>query len=348
MKEFTKVIYFLTSICILLLTITKNEWEATGKIENSIYNPYDFWVLGDDLLLVNDLGFKSSPIGLINFKEDDIVSNLRTGQGPGEVTSTFYKRVTKYTNGDFLLWDAGSNRIMRYNDSLQYITDIRASGFGRRFIQAGLINDSTLLTMENSPNFLSAWRIKDNTINESEMLWSISIDEYEELTALKNFVLMQTIYFGNYDGALYLTFEFSSLLIAIDENGVKYIQKEPENIPLPVHDEKSGGYGLPIMGKHPEGARDIALDDNYVYITFSGKKISRWEQMRYAFNFEELIEKIKHSQRLLIFDRETGNFVKEIELPKTAMKFKIFGNSAYLLNTIDDVPSIYKYSFNLE
>ena len=46
----------------------------------------------------------------------------------------------------------------------------------------------------------------------------------------------------------------------------------PENIPLPVHDEKSGGYGLPIMGKHPEGARDIALDDNYVYITFSGKK----------------------------------------------------------------------------
>ena len=70
--------------------------------------------------------------------------------------------------------------------------------------------------------------------------------------------------------------------------------------------------------------------------------------MKYTFNFEELIEKIKHSQRLLIFDRETGNFVKEIELPKTAMNFKIFGNSAYLLNTIDDVPSIYKYSFNLE
>lgn len=161
---------------------------------------------------------------------------------------------------------------MKYNDSLQYITNIRASGFGRRFIQAGLINDSTLLTMENSPKFLRAWRIKDNTINESEILWSISIDEYEELTAYKNFVLMQTIYFVNYDGALYLTFEFSSLLIAIDENGVKYIQKEPENISLPVHDEKSGGYVLPIMGKHPEGALDIALDDNYVYITFSGKK----------------------------------------------------------------------------
>lgn len=346
MKGIIKIICGIVTVYAALLVTNQVQWEIVGQLKNSIYNPQDFWVFDKDLILVNDIGIKTSPVGLIDFKRDSLVSSLRAGRGPGEVTSTFYKRVTKYSNGDFLLWDAGSNRIMKYNDSLGYITDIRSFGKGKRFYQAGLINDSTLFTIENSQNFLSAWRIKDDGTFGDEKLWSITFEDYKDLSPLKNFVLMQTLFYTNFNGVLYIAFEFSSHVIAIDEKGVKYIQDGPDNIPLPTQDEKSGVYGLPVMGKHPEGARDITVDNNYIYITFSGKKISKWEQMKYTFNFEELIEKVKHSRRLLFYDRESGNYLGEVELPESAMKFKISGSSAYLLSSVKGMPTIYKYELN--
>ncbi|WP_018126246.1 hypothetical protein [Balneola vulgaris] len=329
---------------ISLLFFSQLPWNVSGQIENSIFDPENIWIINESEILVNDHGFKSSPISLIDFNSDTLISTLRKGRGPGEVTSTFYKRVTAFSNGDLLLWDAGANRIMKYTKRLDYITDLRFDGKGRKFFQVGLINDSTLFTMQNSSNFISAWRIEDNGILNRNELWSISIDEYEELAPLKNFILQQTLYLTNYDGVLYLAFEFSSLLVAIDENGIKYFQDGPDNIPLPMNEDEGGIYSLPVMGKHPEGARDISVNKDHVYITFSGETISKWEQIKYTFNFDELIEKISHSKRLLIFDRETGNFIDEIELPRAAMKLKIVGNSAFLLNSIDDVPRIYKYT----
>ncbi len=97
------------------------------------------------------------------------------------------------------------------------------------------------------------------------------------------------------------------------------------------------------MGEHPEGARDITADDKHVYVVFSGKNVSKFEQMRYSFKFEDLIDKIKHSKRLWIFDRNNGSFIREEKLPLAARTFQIYQDEAYILNTIENHPKIIKY-----
>lgn len=340
-----KHILSLLSILFVLISYWNINWELSGRIYQAIYNPENIWILHDDNLLVNDIGMKSSPLNLIDFKTDSVISSLREGRGPGETSSTFYKRVTQFSDGDILLWDAGLNRITKFSDSLKYKTEIRGPALEKKLYQVALVNDSTLFTIDNSEQFMRAWRLGGNQVDNEDELWSISRSEYKELSPLSNFILLQTLYYTNYDGVLYIAFEFSSLIMAIDENGIQFINDEPDQIALPVHQEKGGNFSLPVMGQHPEGARDISADEDYLYVTFSGETTSKWEQIRYALNFDTLIERIKHSERVLIFQRKTGEFVGEIKLPLRARKFKVAGDHIFLLNTIDDKPEILKYRF---
>lgn len=335
--------YLLIFVAIASIFVGVKDWELETEMVDSVYDPQQVWLAGKNKVLVNDLAQKTSQIHLIDETEDSISEMLRTGRGPAETSTTFYKRVTKFSNGDFLFWDAGLNRTSIYDSTLNYKVDIGGSGLRTKFYQTALINDSTLATFDFNEPFLKVWRIRNNRVNTNNLLWGINLDDYEELSPLKNIMLLQSLYFDNYDGILYIGFEFASILMAIDEEGVKFITDKPDEIPLPINTDKEFAASLPVMGKHPEGARDVAVDENYVYLLFSGETISRFEQMKYTFNFETLIDKVKHSKRLLLYDRFTGNFIREVKLPIYVKGFKIRGNEAYLLNSIDKEPRILKY-----
>lgn len=332
--------YLSVLVLILALAINAN-WVLEEQVIHSIFNPENIWQVGNDSLIINDLGINLSPINLVDVSKDTVLKSLKTGQGPSETSSTFYKRITKFSNGDILLWDAGLNRITKYESNLNYIVDMSGSAFNKRFYQAAVINDSTLMTIDNTEDFLKVWRLEKDRINTDNLLWSLKYRDYESLGSLSNFILLQTMYYDNFDGVLYIAFEFSSIILAIDEDGVIFINDKPDLIPLPKNKDQQ--MSLPAMGKHPEGARDVSVDGKYVYLLFSGETISRFEQMKYTFNFEILIDKVKHTKRLLLFDRITGEFVKETELPVLAKDLKIKNNVAYLLNSLEDVPKILKY-----
>ncbi len=339
-------IYIKTFILSFLISIG----EISGQIGDMIYNPYNLWVVGEDKLLVNDIADKEQTLKLFNFSSGALEQAVRSGRGPGEVSSMAYKRSTRYSNGDILLWDSGGKRIMRYSEDLEYRTDLAAEGsvLGKIF-QAALINDSTLLTVDFSEEVLKAWRIQDNKISDNSLLWSADRNEYKELSPLANFTLLQTLFFSNYEGGLYITFEYSSMVIGVNEDGIVFINDEPDNIPLPPNDEeseKSGRYSLPTMGKHPEGARDISATDKFVYVLLNGETISKMQQIRYMANFDALIEKTNHTKRLMIYDRLTGEFLREIELPLLARQAKVQNDYIFLLNTLDDRPMIKKYKLS--
>lgn len=344
MSNFLKIVFTLLYISVSCIN------DTSAQISDMIYNPYNMWLVGEDKLLINDIADNERTLKLFDFSIDSLKEVMRSGQGPGEVSPVYYKCSTNFSNGDILLWDAGRKRMMRYTSDLKYKTDLsgEASMFGNLY-QAGLINDSTLLTVDFHDEFLKAWRINDNEISEHSLLWSIHINDYEELSPLSNFTLLQTLFYSNYGGMLYITFEFSSLIIGIDEDGIAFINSEPANIPLPPPDnesEKSGRYSLPIMGKHPEGARDISVMDDLVYVLLNGRTISKLEQMRYMVNFETLIDKVKHAERLLVYNRFTGEFINELKLPMPARQAKVQGEYVFLLNSLGDVPVIKKYKLS--
>ncbi|HBQ60794.1 MAG TPA: hypothetical protein DD671_14550 [Balneolaceae bacterium] len=323
--------------------------ETSAQIGEMIYNPYNLWLAGDGEIVINDIADEKRTIKLFEFSSELLKGSIRSGRGPGEVSPSYYKRSTTFSNGDFLLWDAGRKRLMRYSSDLKYKTDVRGDATIGSSYQAGLINDSTLLTVDFSEEVFKAWRIKNNKISEGSLLWAVNRNEQKELLPLANFTLLQTLFYDNYDGMLYVTFEFSSMIIGINEDGIVFINDEPAKIPLPPVDpesEKSGRYSLPVMGKHPEGARDIAANDKFVYVLLNGETISKFQQMKYMVNFEALIEKTNHAKRLLIYNRFTGDFLKEIELPIPSKQAKISDDFVYLLHTLGEGPVVKRYKLS--
>ena len=331
-----------TFIIVLSLLVFKTGWVKLGELKETVFDPEQTLILDKDRILINDHALKEFPIRNISFSSDSLISELRHGRGPGEVSSIFYKAFTKFTNGDILLWDAGLNRVTVFNTNLEYKYDVTGKALQKRVYQAALINDSTLVTIEYEDFFLKAWRFNDKRIEESDLLWKHSLKEIPELESLRNPIMLQTLYFTNYDNELYIAFEYSSLLMGINEEGIKFLKDGPDAIPIP-NPRIDGQFSLPIMGEHPEGARDITADDKHVYVVFSGKNVSKFEQMRYSFKFEDLIDKIKHSKRLWIFDRNNGSFIREEKLPLAARTFQIYQDEAYILNTIENHPKIIKY-----
>lgn len=163
---------YLLILAVTVTILTANEgWKLETEIVNSVYDPEQVWLAGKNKVLVNDLAQKISQIHLVDETADSVSEVLKTGRGPAETSITYYKRVTKYSNGDFLFWDAGLNRTSIYDSTLNYKSDIGGSGFRKKFYQIALINDSTLVTLDRTEPFLKVWRVRNNRVNTDNWLF---------------------------------------------------------------------------------------------------------------------------------------------------------------------------------
>ncbi|MEX0661060.1 MAG: hypothetical protein WEA58_04755 [Balneolaceae bacterium] len=277
-------------ICLFLIPISvlgqAYSWEKEA-VFNEFYNPFSVFKISDDDLLIYDTRNTQQPINQVSLKEDSfrLTNNLSSGQGPGEVNDTFYKRITTFSNGNILLWDRGQAMLTIYDDSLNYISDLEGGALQSGIIQAGLINDSTLVTVENDQeNVFKAWKLLDNETTSNEPIWTISFDDYPQLNGLRNFILMQAMYFMNYDGFLYVAFEHSSVILALDADGIEFINDKPDENSFPEFDSENPVFSLPNMGSYVEGTRDLDVDGDYIYIIYKGESTSKWEQLRYRNN----------------------------------------------------------------
>jgi len=318
-------------------------YSLVSEIREVVYNPYDMWTIDESYAIVNDLADKQEPIKLIDIVEGYTIKSLRVGQGPGEVSPTQYKRVTKFSDNSILLFDAGNQRLTKYGSNLEYLYDLSGSALSNRIYQAGLVNDSTLILIDNGESFIRGYRFNSKYVNESDILFEISTDDYSELNDFKNFALLQAMFISNSNNAIYLSNEFASFIIALDENGIKWISNIPNGFNLPVADSENLGYMMPRIGSHPEGSRGIYYHNDFVFMHFHGETISRLEQMRYTFNFDALLEKMKHTSKLMVFEAETGEFIGEFLLPEHARNIGFVGEKLLLINSLDHAGNIRVY-----
>ena len=333
----------------VLFSQSTYSWEKLEEFQD-IYNPFGMYKINNEALVIHDIRNSEYPINLlsINGENIQITENLKSANGPGEVHSTFYKRVSTFSNGNILLWDGGRRALTKFSDDLKYLDDINGEPLNSSILQAGLINDSTLVLVENDgESIFKAYRIQENEIIGNDPLWKVSFDEYPKLNGLKNFILMQAMYLKNYENILYVTFQHSSIIIGLDHKGILFINDKPDENLFPEFDPENPTYSLPRMGSYEEGVRDFDVDGDYIFVIYKGETTSKWEQIRAQNRFDELIEEIKHSKRLLIYERITGDFVYETALPKDAKQISVVGNDFYLLNSLEDYPTIYRYQLNV-
>lgn len=332
-------------VVVMLFATTDSIFNYSFKrvIEDVAFNPYDLWMIDDSFVVLNDLADKQNPIKLIDLEIGNTIKTLRTGHGPGEVSATQYKRVTRFSDNSILLFDAGNQRLTKFNSKLEYVFDLSGTALNRLVFQAGLVNDSTLIIIDNSENFIRGYRFYSSNVSESDILFEVSMTDYPELNDFRNTALLQALFISNSNSTIYLSSEFASFVIAINETGIKWISNIPNGFNLPESDSENLGYMMPRMGSHPEGSRGIYYHEGYVFMHFHGGTISRFEQMRYTFNFDYLLEKIKHTSRLMVFEADTGEFVGEYRLPDRARNIGFIGKKLILINSLDHSSNIRVY-----
>ena len=323
------------------------QWELTerSRYHEKLYDPSEIWALGENQILISDAGNEKYPVYLLDLRRRDITRQVRSGQGPGEAHGKRYKRASFFSDGRILLWDAGLNRISIYDSSLVFLGLITGNVVRTFNYQVGLINDSTLFVVGATDNFLSAYRLRDRTVSDDRLLWSIRVDDDEHLIPLTNYLLKQAIYFRGDGESLYMGFEYASVLMRINEAGIVWSTLEPAQHPLPwTQPEKSGGYALPDLAEHAVGILDLAVTDQYVVVLYSGKKATKTEFLKNIHRAVEYLDnELYHSVRAFVYKKENGHYLGQLSLPVPAQRMDIKKNAMYLLTSAEMLPTIFEY-----
>lgn len=341
---------YYSAILIFLIHIgiihAQNSQDELFSASSFLANPENFIPVNGTQIIVSD-PVADYPVYILDIEKDEIIHKIRFGRGPGEL-GRMYKTIT-FLNDDIIsVYDRQNLRLLTYDMNLNFIEELEPDRTFGNSMQAGFLSPDQFFTVPTENSLLELYSFdKPNSEFENEPVFELEHNESPYTEALDNFLLKQDIYFFNdpIQKELYLAFKYSSLLIKIDETGVVFINSEPDNYLFPESEPRMGRiYALPEIDVYPVGALDITGCENYIYLLYSGQKMSTGLISRFR-NPDSIVEEISHSDIVHLYSRETGEFIDTLQLPQKANKFKVHGDLIYLYRTLkEDYPVLNAYS----
>lgn len=370
MFDYSKTIFRGLAVGVVLLNIllldpasfaqipSPSTWTHVATYDEGFFSPSDFRILGGEneeprRLLVLDN--RASDQMLARLRLDDgspIGRTVQSGPGPGRVSGRGMG-ISLFSEGGVLLWDDGNRRANVYTADLPFQGQVKGlPDLAERPV--ALVNDSTLAVGTSASSVLfrlyrlhrgsKSIRVTKKPLasietTDHEVLSQGQLDENPMIRQGVTRRLGETLYFG---------YTFGSLVTGMTENGLQWATTEPVNHALPVYDFRSKStkeattYTSPDVVKFPWGILDLAGDGSHLYALYSGQKVEKP-----AGNIAGSLEAIRHSNRLFVFDRATGKFIKEMRLPIRARALEVTSRYAVLFATEDrDAPTFEVYRFS--
>jgi len=276
------------------------------------------------------------------------------GQGPGEIRNESLTYLAPMEEGNLWLHDQQQRRITVYGPSLEPRDQMAISGTMRSLP----LGDSLMASVTLGGEILLAvhdLREVPDPLEATDMRsakWTYATDEREffEETA-RNHVLK----YGPATaclGEVIVGFEFASYLLRIQRNGIELLE-EPQSLVFPVEPDLDEGQVRRPDWFNPRATLDLACNEEFIYALFSGRAVSRSEVRSLsglagipsASDRMALRAEIERADRLHVYDRATGRFLHEIELPVEARRLAAGDDVLYLLVHEDDGPRILRYTW---
>lgn len=336
-------------LLIIGLTLNTGLVEPNEPLKTSAFlsNPDSFYLLEETRILVSD-PTAEFPLYILDIEDDRILYKVRNGRGPGELGNA-YHTITFLNNNKIAVFDREQLRMNLYDYELTFLNSVEL--VNENLFQAGILSNKSAFIMPSSHD---AFHIHSYDKNKSRISrdpdLKIGHADTESLKGLENFLLKQDVHFASdpSSGELFVSFRYSSLIMKIDESGTVFENLEPTNYSFPEAEPREGRiYSLPEIDVYPVGALDIEFDKNYIYVLYSGEKMSSGLLSRFR-NPDSIVEQITHSKLVNIYDRHSGKFIDQMILPKEAKKFKLNENHLFIYKTLDEnAPTLYKYSISL-
>lgn len=323
-------------------------WTHVGTYNEGFFSPGEFRILGDkreapSRLLVLDHYASDQALARLRLEDGSPISRVvRSGQGPGEVSGEGME-ISLFSDGGVFLWDGGQRRANVYSADLRF--EGQVEGLQNLSVDpVALVNDSTLVgvTFASTSTLFKLYRLHRDSGSirvAEEPLTTVDATDHgllDQGQLDENFMLRQGVA-RRIEEELYFGFTFGSLVVGISENGLGWATDEPVNHALPVYDFRDGNtFAAPDVGKFAKGILDLTGNASHLYVLYSGQKIEDTGILeRVAGNIAGKMEAIHHSNRLFVFDRTTGEFIKEVRLPIRAKSIEITSRYAVLFTTED-------------
>lgn len=339
--------HFITAI-LLSLFISDTPYYSVANIE---------WVDvgGTEGIIVHDYADPNQPIKLLDANLDQKIGTLRSGRGPGEVSQAddidnfFY---SSFMDSFLVIWDRDRFRGMIYDENLNYVSDIK--GLDKftlyRFL---VINDSHGIGIRRTAGE-APFILFDLNKTENGTFIASKVNELQTPESLKPMVENRLLRQGRTIQLEEITltgFLYSSTLLAINEHGISWKTAQPEDYSLPIYEgvEQPDAYTrifkAPDVADYPMGVLDLAGNDDYFFILYSGRKgpdpPDGWFRRLFSqitFDPDELL----HGKRLFLYDHE-GQFINEFSIPMEARTLAVSKDRIWLGSEAGRYPEIQGY-----
>lgn len=316
------------------------------RYEGRMANPTDFYVPDDDQAVLIDKSHSDCALALVQMPGGEDRRCHGIGQGPGEMQRQGRKAVYRFTDGRLWLTDGSRPKI--YSPDLEFIRNVR--GVRGSFSRLLPINDSTVVATPfmGADSFLHVYRLDRTMSLSEEPIHSLQLDASSPLFPVtQNFILNQGP-FASRGGALFLGFDYSSHLVKVTARGIHYVTDNPAPVPFPEYDTGGrGGYEAPNSADFPECTMGIAADERYVYVLHHGETFDigpvRQLIAMARGRIEAKVEEWELTDRVFMYDRSTGAFVREIQLPVKARAVRVTDRYLYVLTISDGPAAVIKY-----
>lgn len=350
---FNIFIIFLITIETLPYSLNNNDqaisWQKINSYaENVLMNPLEGTVIDSRNYLYLYDAKGDYPLYMINLEDGDIREFGSWGRGPGEMSYDGEKRIS-VSDKFIYVYDLGMSRITVYNlDGTYHNTITPPPGIFRGALY--FINDENII-------FISHTNVRDDNsvatgyeVDETGEISTSGInyglyEEHRDLIPKKNNALVkQGPVTVSKDDHFYIANYYSSIVMGFMLNGdVLFKTYEPDNVPLPrVSQQREGGrmvYKAPDVAEYPQRAISLAVDDQYLYLVYSGNEITRWQIVRSLLGANL---RLFEGKMLYVYDRYTGTFKYSAKLPVWTVSIAVDDDHIYL-TTWEKNPRVIKY-----
>lgn len=332
-----------------------DDWEHVATFEEGIVAPSALRLLrvNDQVeVILKDETFIEHMLGNYHFPSDGVVTRpLGSGNGPGELSGqglTF----SSFSDGRIFVWDDGNRRALVYAEDFGSFNRVDGLQYGLPG-RTVLVNDSTVAVYARvpGPEILRIHRLNQSDSGyavEREPLMRIYASEHHALQPMADNPMLRQGAHRRMGDMLFLSWNYSSIILAIDESGIRWVSQDAGEQPLPVYDfeEGDGWMVAPAADEFAPGVLDLAVDGDAVYVLFQPEPVRLPRRRLDAFRAsaaERAVERARHSARLFVLDRRSGRLNAELQLPMRAKALDVLHTSIALLSDEGNAPSLSLY-----
>ncbi len=302
--------------------------------EMELYNPVNIHI-HEDYIIIRDIAGQH-PLLLLD-RELNFKSYLgEWGAGPGEIRNPY--RIAGFDGNNILIHDWDQKRISVF--SLETKTFLQTLDVTEKlsYAHGAYICGNMLITPTMfSDTFAYGYRLSNNDLSErnSTVIEFGSQDDLPELKNARNNYLLKDGWVAIYENKyIYFIFRSTSLMLAFNcYNGeLLFKTMEPSYIELPAYNREGFTAAQPPINWFPQANIGIDVDDKYVYVIYSGTKLTDQESLT-----RERDHELNQGRIIHVYDNRTGAYKGSLKSPVLIRDLAVNNNSIY---AISQYPSI--------